>query len=37
MVCPFFRMKYCSGNSRFETGVYGVHSSLFMMIGFILQ
>jgi len=36
LVCPFFWLSLFSGNSGFETWVYGVHSSIFIVIGFAL-
>ncbi len=36
LVCPFFWMSLFSGNSGFETWVYGVHSGIFLVIGLAL-
>jgi len=36
LVCPFFWLSLFSGNSGFETWVYGVHSGFFIMIGLAL-
>ena len=36
LVCPFFWLSLFSGNSGFETWVYGVHSGAFMVIGLAL-
>ena len=36
LVCPFFWMSLFSGNSGFETWVYGVHSGIFIVIGLAL-
>jgi len=36
LVCPFFWMSLFSGNSGFETWVYGGHSIIFIMIGVAL-
>jgi hypothetical protein len=36
LVCPFFRMSLFSGNSWFETWVYGIHSGIFILIGLAL-
>jgi len=36
LVCPFFWMSLSSGNSGFETWVYGVHSGIFLVIGLAL-
>ena len=36
LVCPFFWLSLFSGSSGSETWVYGVHSSIFMVIGLAL-
>jgi hypothetical protein len=36
LVCPFFWISLFSGNSGFETWVYGVHSGIFILIGLAL-
>jgi len=36
LLCPFFWISLFSGNSVYETWVYGVHSSFFIAIGFAL-
>lgn len=36
LVCPFFWLSLFSGNSGFETWVYGVHSSILILIGLAL-
>jgi hypothetical protein len=36
LVCPFFWLSLFSGNSGYETWVYGVHSGFFMVIGLVL-
>ncbi len=36
LVCPFFWMSLFSGNSGFETWVYGVHSCFFIVIGLVV-
>jgi len=36
LVCPFFWLSLFSGNSGFETWVYGVHSSVLILIGLAL-
>jgi hypothetical protein len=36
LVCPFFWLSLFSGNSGYETWVYGVHSGIFIVIGIAL-
>lgn len=36
LVCPFFWLSLVSGNSGFETWIYGVHSGFFIVIGLVV-
>ena len=36
LVCPFYWLRLFSGNSGFETWIYGLHSCFFILIGLII-
>ncbi|MCX5856166.1 MAG: hypothetical protein NTZ24_16610 [Deltaproteobacteria bacterium] len=36
LLCPFFWLSAFSGNAGFETWVYGVHSSIFIVLGLVV-